>query len=621
MSKRYSKQFLKFLQRTPTQYHVVCELKKMLLDSGFVELKEKERYSDLLEKGKSYFLTRSGKSIVAFSIGGDFDPKNGFSIISSHTDSPGLRVKPVSKKESQGSAQIAVSTYGGGLWFTWFDRDLTIAGKVLVSQHLIHIKKPILNIPNLAVHLHNNVNRKGFKPNFENNFIPVISTKISSIVLKKLKKKIKTNNKPENGNNNSDLNNNEEEGKDINNLINQDNIKTKENSSNNTNNNNSENIQNETKTNNNPENENNYSKSCRKEEEGKIFDKLTNQNNNEKNENSSNNTNNNNSENIQSETKTNNNLEKENNNSDSNSNEKEKIKDNLTKKDKKKTSNVKKNNKNKKNTSLNNTHHPILLMAISHELNIEQKSIIDFDLSVVPLQSAKIGGFLSDILYSDRLDNLVSVYTSIVSLIEANDTSLKTEKNTRVVVCFDNEEIGSETLSGANSTFLKNILKTITYRFIKNEKKKIQNEIFDISLRNSYLLSADVAHAVHPNYTSYHEKRHQCKINRGIVISNHSKRNTTTELISRYIIQTIANNHKIRTQLSMNKNGKSGGSTLGPKLSTQLGITSSDIGIPIWGMHSIRETAGITDLFNLKKTCVAFYQEYYNILQTIEEID
>ncbi|KAJ6252067.1 aspartyl aminopeptidase [Anaeramoeba flamelloides] len=487
MSKEYSNHFVKFLNNSPTQYHVVRELKAMLLDSGFIELKEKEMWSDKLEKGKSYFLTRGDASIVAFSVGGEYDPKNGFSIVCAHTDSPGLRIKPVSKKESQGSVQIAVSTYGGGMWFTWFDRDLTLAGKVLVrkdskvTQHLIHIKKPLLNIPNLAVHLHHSVNRRGFKPNFETNFVPVLATEISTALL--------------------DL----------------------------------------------PKNENNE-KEKQKEQE------------------------------IE--------LEKE------KEKEKEKIK-----------------------------HHPLLLKIISEELSIEPEQIIDFDISVVPSQSAQIGGYFSEFLYSDRLDNLVSTYTSITSLIDSNDKSLATEKTVRVAVCFDNEEIGSNTLRGASSTLLRSILKNITYQFVKKEQKKIRSEIFGISLRNSYLLSADSCHAVHPNYTSYHEKRHVCKINEGIIIETNYEGDTTTELISRYILKSIAKNSQISIQDAIIINETGGGSTLGPMLSTQLGITSSDIGIPSWGMHSVRETAGTTDIFNLKKLFIGFFKNYYDIFQTIQDID
>ena len=118
---------------------------------------------------------------MAFAVGGRFEPGNGVHVVGGHTDSPNLRVRPISKRTKEGYLQCSVETYGGGLWHTWFDRDLSLAGRVIVGaghsggfvSRLVHIRRPLLRVPNLAIHLNRSAN-EAFKFNQEDQLQPIL---------------------------------------------------------------------------------------------------------------------------------------------------------------------------------------------------------------------------------------------------------------------------------------------------------------------------------------------------------------------------------------------------------------------------------------------------------------
>ena len=174
--------FVDYLNAAWTNFHCVEESKRRLVAAGFVELSERVSTWSLKPNGL-YFFSRNATALVAFAVGGLYTPASGsFVLVGAHTDSPCLKLKPNSALDRSGMQQLAVQTYGGGLWTTWFDRDLSIAGRVLVrdaatgtvAPKLVKIERPICRIPSLAIHLERGSGTK-FEINAEKHLAPVIA--------------------------------------------------------------------------------------------------------------------------------------------------------------------------------------------------------------------------------------------------------------------------------------------------------------------------------------------------------------------------------------------------------------------------------------------------------------
>ena len=127
---------IEFIDASPEPLHVVATVKSRLLKQGFLQIDEASpQWRNSIKTGGKYFFVRAGSSIVAFTVGGRYESGNGFLIIGAHTDSPNLRLKPKSKRTGpNGVVQLNCETYGGGLWHTWFDRDLSVAGRVVLRD-------------------------------------------------------------------------------------------------------------------------------------------------------------------------------------------------------------------------------------------------------------------------------------------------------------------------------------------------------------------------------------------------------------------------------------------------------------------------------------------------------
>ncbi|KAG0709526.1 peptidase M18 [Suillus ampliporus] len=175
-----AKRFLNFVNASPTPFHAVLNASIRLEASGFKKVLEAEDWERTLQPRGKYYFTRNQSSLVAFTIPPNWKPGAGLSIVATHVDSPNLRVRPISKREKTGYLQVGVETYGGGIWHSWLDRDLSLAGRVVVTQQdgtfqskLVKVDRPLLRIPTLAIHLDRGTN-DNFKFNQETEFVPIL---------------------------------------------------------------------------------------------------------------------------------------------------------------------------------------------------------------------------------------------------------------------------------------------------------------------------------------------------------------------------------------------------------------------------------------------------------------
>ena len=182
------KRCIAFIDSSPEPFHVVSTVIAELSAAGFTRLDESclWRESNSIKRGGKYYFTRNGSTIVAFTVGLLFQSgASAFKVIGAHTDSPNLKLKPRSKKSANGLTQLSVEAYGGGLWHTWFDRDLSVAGRVIVrtvapsgavsfEHRLVKIDRPVLRVPNLCIHLKTPEERDAFKVNKEDHLVPIL---------------------------------------------------------------------------------------------------------------------------------------------------------------------------------------------------------------------------------------------------------------------------------------------------------------------------------------------------------------------------------------------------------------------------------------------------------------
>lgn len=234
------------------------------------------------------------------------------------------------------------------------------------------------------------------------------------------------------------------------------------------------------------------------------------------------------------------------------------------------------------------------------EKELGKIEILDYDLFLYNKEEAKIIGFNNEFICGPRLDNLECYYTSLEALLEGENP-----ENINIWVGFNNEEVGSSSNNGAGSTFLCDVITRVLEMLNLNDKKL---EIFNRTIT----ISADNAHAIHPNHPEKSDPTNYVKLNKGIVIKYNSGLSYTSDAISAGIFKDICNEENVPYQVYTNRSDLRGGGTLGSILLHTLSVISVDIGLAQLAMHSAYETAGVQDLNYMKTALKSFYSRHLN---------
>lgn len=234
---------------------------------------------------------------------------------------------------------------------------------------------------------------------------------------------------------------------------------------------------------------------------------------------------------------------------------------------------------------------------IAEAAGVEPEDILGNDLFLYNRQKGSIWGAKEEFLSSPKLDDLQCAYASLQGFLRAEEA-----KDAVPVHCvLDNEEVGSGSKQGAASTFLKDVLLRINRGMGRDEEQ------YHTALASSFMVSADNAHAVHPNHADKTDPTNRPHVNGGIVIKHSANQKYTTDAVSAAIMRSICENAGVPTQDFLNRSDMPGGSTLGNISNTQVALNTVDIGLAQFAMHSPYETGGVKDTEYLIRMAAQFY--------------
>ncbi|MGM0376570.1 MAG: M18 family aminopeptidase [Bacteroidota bacterium] len=235
---------------------------------------------------------------------------------------------------------------------------------------------------------------------------------------------------------------------------------------------------------------------------------------------------------------------------------------------------------------------------LSREAGVEASRILDYDITLSEHSRGCIMGINNEFISSPRIDDLAMAYAGLQALTKSAPSS-----TTKMLCIFDNEEVGSQTKQGAGSPVFRNLFERIL-RQLDQDDEAIQQTIY-----RSFMVSADMAHSVHPNQPDKHDPVLHPLINQGPVIKIHANQKYTTDGDSGAVFEKICQMAGVPCQRFVNRSDMAGGSTLGNVSTSQLDIRSVDIGNPMLAMHSVRELAGVKDQEYITRAFEQFYSE------------
>lgn len=238
----------------------------------------------------------------------------------------------------------------------------------------------------------------------------------------------------------------------------------------------------------------------------------------------------------------------------------------------------------------------MLLRCVAEAVGCAMEDILDFDLSLFDTTPACLVGLDEEFLTSGRLDDLSMVHGAMTALLETSST-----KQTRVMAIFDNEETGSGTKQGAASPVLMQLLRRIVTCLGGSEEDYLR------SIDKSFMVSADNAHAYHPNYPEKYDPTNHPVVGGGPVIKINANCKYMTDADSAAVFRTLCERAGVRCQYFVNHSDVAGGSTLGNILTSQIPLRGVDVGAAIWAMHSVRETASVTDHDDMIRVMTQFF--------------
>jgi aspartyl aminopeptidase len=227
-----------------------------------------------------------------------------------------------------------------------------------------------------------------------------------------------------------------------------------------------------------------------------------------------------------------------------------------------------------------------LAREVAEAAGVEPATIASFDLSFYDVQKGAIGGLDESLVSSARLDNLASCFAATEALCAAGEAL----DATAVMVLYDHEEVGSQSAVGAGGTVLRDVLERIALAYPDG-----QLQAFARALAGSLCVSADMAHALHPNYPDKHEEEHAPLLNHGLVLKTNVNQSYATTGTSAAFFAGLCREVGFAPQHFVARNDMPCGSTIGPITSARLGVRTVDVGAPMLAMHSCRETAGTLD--------------------------